>query len=289
MTHPICMTDGEFQFDHLPHYLSLGAGVQSSTLALMYATGELTPMPKAAIFADTQSEPASVYQWLDWLEAQLPFPVHRVSKGSLENNVLEMRVTKDGRRFSKTDIPLFTLNAETGSKGAIPNRSCTADYKIKQILKFLRSDVPIKRGEKEIKCVSLIGISTDEIRRVKPSRDAWVINRWPLVEKRISRSMCIDWMRSKGFPEPPRSSCVFCPYHSNKEWRRLQTEEPEEFQRAVDFEKQLQETKALSQNFKTTPFLHSSCKPLDQIDFRSDVERGQMLFWDDECEGMCGV
>jgi hypothetical protein len=28
---------------------------------------------------------------------------------------------------------------------------------------------------------------------------------------------------------------------------------------------------------------------LDQIDFRSDVERGQMTLWDDECEGMCGV
>jgi hypothetical protein len=37
------------------------------------------------------------------------------------------------------------------------------------------------------------------------------------------------------------------------------------------------------------PFLHRSCKPLDQIDFRSDVERGQGLLWDDECEGMCGV
>jgi hypothetical protein len=51
----------------LPHYLSLGAGVQSSTLALMAAHGEITPMPVAAIFADTQAEPASVYRWLDWL------------------------------------------------------------------------------------------------------------------------------------------------------------------------------------------------------------------------------
>jgi hypothetical protein len=49
------------------HILSLGAGVQSSTLALMAAAGEVTPMPTAAIFADTQDEPASVYRWLDWL------------------------------------------------------------------------------------------------------------------------------------------------------------------------------------------------------------------------------
>lgn len=277
------------QYEGLPHYLSLGAGVQSSTLALMYATGELEPMPKAAIFADTQAEPQSVYKWLDWLESQLPFPVHRVSKGSLQDNVLEMRITKDGRRFSKTDIPLFTLNENTGSKGAVPNRSCTIDYKIRQINKFLRKDVPIKRGEKEPKCVSIIGISMDEIRRMKPSRDPWVLCRWPLIEKRINRHRCITWMQERGYPTPPRSACVFCPYHSNAEWRRLQVEEPEEFQRAVQFEKDLQHAKAQSQNFRTKPFLHNSCKPLDEIDFRTDVERGQGLLWDDECEGMCGI
>lgn len=37
------------------HVISLGAGVQSSTMALMAANGEITPMPKCAIFADTQA------------------------------------------------------------------------------------------------------------------------------------------------------------------------------------------------------------------------------------------
>lgn len=41
------------------HIISLGAGVQSSTMALMAAAGEITPMPKCAIFADTQDEPES--------------------------------------------------------------------------------------------------------------------------------------------------------------------------------------------------------------------------------------
>ena len=38
------------------HIISLGAGVQSSTMALMAACGEITPMPQCAIFADTQAE-----------------------------------------------------------------------------------------------------------------------------------------------------------------------------------------------------------------------------------------
>jgi 3'-phosphoadenosine 5'-phosphosulfate sulfotransferase (PAPS reductase)/FAD synthetase len=62
--------------------ISLGAGVQSSTMALMAKHGEITPMPEFAIFADTQSEPSSVYRWLDWLGQQLPFPIIRVTKGN---------------------------------------------------------------------------------------------------------------------------------------------------------------------------------------------------------------
>ncbi len=60
--------------------LSLGAGVQSTTLALMAAHGEIGPMPDCAIFADTGWEPAAVYEHLDWLASGnvLPFPIHRV-------------------------------------------------------------------------------------------------------------------------------------------------------------------------------------------------------------------
>ncbi len=60
------------------HILSLGAGVQSSTMALMAKHGEINPMPDAAIFSDVGAEPKSVYEYLDWLEGELPFPVYRV-------------------------------------------------------------------------------------------------------------------------------------------------------------------------------------------------------------------
>ena len=73
----------------MKHVLSLGAGVQSSTMALMAAHGEITPMPDCAIFADTQAEPQSVYDYLDWLEGELPFPVYRVSYGNLTKDCLE--------------------------------------------------------------------------------------------------------------------------------------------------------------------------------------------------------
>ena len=52
----------------------------------------------------------------------------------------------------------------------------------------------------------------------------------------------------------------------------------------------IQQAKANSDNFASTPFLHNSRKPLDTIDFRNDVDKGQtLLSFMDECEGMCGV
>ena len=69
----------------------------------------------------------------------------------------------------------------------------------------------------------------------------------------------------------------------------MQKDEPEEFDRAVKFEKEVQDAHGQDECMKSFPFLHKSCKPLDQVDFRSDVERGQQLLWDDECEGMCGI
>lgn len=268
--------------------LSLGAGVQSSTLALMAAAGEITPMPDFAVFADTQAEPASVYRWLDWLESNLPYPVHRVTAGDLAVAATTPKVAEDGRKYFQTALPLHTLSHDQ-KPGMIRQRSCTRDYKIRPIVKAVRKLCGIKRGQKTVTVCQWIGISLDEINRAKPSREAWSQHRFPLLEKRMRRHQCLDWMQAAGFPQPPRSACYFCPFHSPAEWRRLQVEEPKAFAAAVQFERQLQETRQTSSNFTSIPYLSRHMKPLDEIDWRSDVERGQGMLWDDECEGMCGV
>ena len=137
--------------------------------------------------------------------------------------------------------------------------------------------------------VQWIGISTDEITRMKDSRDPWILCRWPLIEKRMNRHDCLEWMKRNKFPPPPRSACVYCPFHNDIEWRRLKRDEPSEFQRAVQFERDIQRVKGASENIRSVPFLHSSCKPLDQVDFSNEEERGQINLFNNECEGMCGV
>lgn len=274
----------------LPHFLSLGAGVQSSTIALMAAAGEITPMPKAAIFADTEAEPASVYKWLEWLERQLPFPVHRVTNGSLTKRSLTTFVNrKTGRPYVKSLIPAFIQNAD-GSQGLL-GRSCTYDHKIIPITRKVRELALIKRGQSHLGAVQWIGISFDEIHRMKPSRDKWSQHRWPLIEMEMTRSDCVKWMQKNGFPKPPRSACVYCPFHSDHEWRRLKNHEPEAFAAAVQFERDLQqlhESKEVNNRLNGVPFLHDSLKPLGEIDFSEDTTQGQFK-WGNECEGMCGV
>ena len=285
-----------FQFKETPHNcLSLGAGVQSSVMALMAAKGEIKPMPDFAIFADTQAEPASVYKWLDWLEGELPFPVYKVTFGNLTENSLKpifrKKDTKNGRAgtsYMKAIIPKFGL--KNGKQVASIGRACTQDYKIKPIKKKIKEVYKIK-PRSELLVTQWIGISYDEIQRIKESRDGFMQNRYPLVEMRMHRHDCLAWMTSNKYPVPPRSACIYCPFHSDKEWRRLRNEEPEEFAKAVSFDKKIRSQHAkFATEIEMSVFLHRSCKPLDEVDFDSDEDKGQQT-WDfkAECEGMCGV
>lgn len=273
-------------------FLSLGAGVQSSCLALMAAKGEIGPMPDAAIFADTQAEPESVYRWLDWLEKQLPFPVVRVTRGSITEESLKVRQFKNDplRKWVKSLIPAFIQNPD-GSKG-IMGRQCTFSYKVEQLEQAARRLAKIKRGQKEITVTQWIGISWDEMQRMKSARKPWTQHRWPLIERRMTRRLCLEWMEANGYPKPPRSACMYCPFHSDDEWRRLRDEEPEAWQASIQFEKDLQAAKAQTDNQRGVPYLHPSLKPLGEVDLSTDVEKGQTLLWQDfnnECAGMCGV
>src|SRR3990167_5386150 len=102
--------------------ISLGAGVQSSTMALMAAHGEITPMPDCAIFADTQQEPMAIYKWLDWLETQLPFPVYRVTKGDLGADFIKALRDKKGRCGQP---PFFVKNTTATAGVGMLWRKCT--------------------------------------------------------------------------------------------------------------------------------------------------------------------
>lgn len=270
--------------------INLGAGVQSSAMALMAAKGEIGPMPDFAVFADTQAEPTSVYRWLDYLEKQLPFPIYRVTKGDLTADSLKILKRLDtGKSYIKRLIPAFGI-MPNGQLTAAIGRKCTVDYKIRPILKEIKKRCNIRHGQKNVTVTQWIGISYDEMQRAKVSTERWSQLRWPLLEKRFTRSHCLDWMKANGYPEPPRSACYYCPFHSNEEWRRLKKDEPEFFAKAVQFDKDFREAAKNDEHLLMEVYLHNTCKPLDEIDFEDHTSCGQKE-WDfgAECDGMCGM
>lgn len=266
--------------------LSLGAGVQSSTLALMFAEGELEgkfPMPEVAVFADTGAEPQKVYEWLDWLETQLPFKVERVSHGSLLDDTLE---AVRGGRFAG---PPFYTESDTGREGVL-RRQCTREYKVTPLTQFARRFVGLEFRQRAPRNVILarqyIGISLDEAIRMKPAREPWLKHEWPLVDLGMTRQHCLEWMQSRGYPRPSKSSCTFCPYHDDGLWREMKLTDPQAWAQAVEVDEAIRDgVRGTTQKL----YLHRSLVPLAEVDLRNAEDAGQQVMFGDECEGMCGV
>lgn len=260
--------------------LSLGAGVQSTTMALMAAHGEIGPMPDAAIFADTGWEPEHVYRHLEWLRSPnvLPFPVYVVSVGNIRSDILT-RSNTTGGRFAA--VPWFMRMPD--GKQAMGRRQCTKEYKLVPIRRKVRELLGGKtpKGGAEV----WIGISTDEAIRMKPSQLQYMVNRWPLIERSVSREGCLEWLKANGYPEAPKSSCIGCPFHNNEQWKEIRAD-PVAWADAVEVDAAIRNQPGM----RGTQFMHRQMVPLPEVDFRTKAEKvAEADLFNNDCEGMCGV
>ena len=251
--------------------LSLGAGVQSTALLEMILAGDLDA--DAAVFADTGWEPHAVYQHLEALKIRADahgFPIHIVNAGHSIRTV--------GGQSTAGRPPLYLL----GDRGhGMLRRQCTQVFKVQPVRRKLRAMLTETGGTR---VEQILGISADEIQRVRTSDVKYITNLYPLVDRGLRRSDCIAYLESRGL-SAPRSACIGCPYHSNTEWRRLRDDSPEEFADAVAYEREIQ---ADGLALEATPYLHRQRVPLDEVDLSTPEDHGQLTF-DDECLGMCGV
>lgn len=247
----------------LLNILSLGAGVQSTTLALLACSGEL-PGLDAAIFADTGWEPAQVYRQVDRVEAELAkvgIPLHRVSKGHLRNDHLDPQ-----SRFAS--VPYYVRNPD-GSDG-MAHRQCTSEYKLGPIMRkcreLLGAEAPdFRRVPKGNLVVQWIGFSTDEIHRVNDRREnQYSEKRYPLLELGMSRKDCERYLTRAGWGDTAKSACIGCPFHGNAQWRDLRDNRPEEWADAVTFDRAIRKGGARGLPLNGEAFLHRSRVPLDQ-------------------------
>jgi hypothetical protein len=245
--------------------ISLGWGVQSFTLAAMVALGELE-MVDAALHADTTHESILTYQfakrWTGWLE---------------EKSVKIVTVCDGDKRLGEggvVDIPAFTISNNGNGQ---TKRLCTPDWKIAPMRRWLQAN---RNGEP---VEMWLGISTDEFQRMRDSDVKYVTNRYPLIELNMSRKDCVKWLQEHNLEVPPRSACTFCPFHTTDEWRKIK-KTPQDWQEAIEVDYKIRKARP-----PYDLFVHPSRKPLDEVDFRTLEEKGQMRLWDEECSGICGV
>jgi hypothetical protein len=213
--------------------VSYGGGVQSTALLVLAAQQRIAfPVFLFANVGNDSEDPAT----LDYLTRHAkPYAalhgiqlieLHRIRRdGSTET--LYGRLTKPGSR--SLPIPVRMSNGAPGT------RSCTADFKIKVIGRWLKAHGATPTDPATVG----IGISLDEIARVNNRRAApYERPVYPLLDYTppLRRHDCARIIRAAGLPVPPKSACWFCPFRRPATWAETRRDRPDLFERACALE-----------------------------------------------------
>jgi hypothetical protein len=246
--------------------LSLGAGVQSTTVLLLACEGKI-PRFDYALFADTQWEPKAVYTQLDKVRRVAEpagIPVLTLTAGHIRRDAVDAT-----HRF--VTMPLFVKNLD-GSQG-MARRQCTGEYKIKPLKATARALLGYPHPTRippGVFAEQAIGISTDEFHRAKDSDVRYLRNIFPLLDLGMSRQDCLTFLAERGFGDTVKSACIGCPYSGNARLRWIRDTYPDDWADLVSFDREIRhgspraiaDGKPLRGQF----FVHRSLLPLDQVD-----------------------
>lgn len=207
---------------------SYGGGVQSIAIGLLVLDGKL-PRPDLIVIADTGLESTETWEYLR--ETMMPL----FDKANLSFHIASHDLSKVDLYSHKGDllIPAYTKG------GKLPT-FCSSEWKTYVIRRYLRS-----LGVE--KCDMWLGMSTDEIERIKPSGVKWINHQWPLClgyDIRMNRIECKQYILNHGMPEPPKSCCVICPHRRNPQWERQKRLYPQDHAKAVEIDKIIREKDA---------------------------------------------
>lgn len=204
--------------------LSLGAGQQSTALALMSCENvihkqkfPLVPIYDAILFCDLGAEREWVYKQAHFIEnacRKAGIPLY-VLKGK---NLKEDYFSNYGRSRVVT-IPFWSID-ENGKKAKM-TRHCTIDYKICQMQKFVKYQLLGYRKYQRIKPEDLhahemhIGFTAEEQQRIFDSKHKLFVNKFPMVEMGLTRADNFAYVKETWGLETRGSACLFCPFHTN--------------------------------------------------------------------------
>ncbi len=272
--------------------ISLGGGVQSTVMCLLAEQNAFGIKPDYAVFADTKWEPQSVYDNIKWLQSQVSFPIITTSNGrSLRQDVVD-GVNAQGAPWMT--LPVYLSDTNGGSDG-INWRQCTKNYKLDPIRRTIQELLGVRPRQNlssETHVEMWLGITEDEALRVKPSRNWWISNRYPLIDDLpLTREQCQEWF-AEHYPgrNLTRSACVGCPFRSSPSWLDVKRSEPALYSEVVEIDALLRSEEHNSRRmFRKRAYLHHRRIPLEDALRLDEIELQENNPFINECEGHCGL
>jgi hypothetical protein len=206
--------------------LAVQGRIPNVDAALFANVGDDSEHPATLTFVRTIMQP--------WAQDH-GLPVHELNRVVTRGpnagpETLWQRLMREGSR--SLPIPVRMSNGAPGT------RSCTADFKIKVVGRWLKAHGATP-AEPATVC---IGISTDEIQRVNnKKKEAYETIEYPLIDLELSRADCMNVIRHAGLPVPPKSACFFCPFHRPVMWAEMRRDDPALFAKSQLLEDTLNE------------------------------------------------
>lgn len=242
-------------------FWSFGGGTQTAAIAVLIKQGKL-PMPDLIGFADTGREVSETWQYLNSVIRPAGFDVQIIGHNY---------ATVDLYRDEELLIPAFTRR-NGGNIGQM-NTFCSNEWKQRVCRRWLRD-----RGVTD--CEVWLGISTNEMHRMKDSGLNWYRHYYPLIERfRLSRAQCVALVESFGWPTPPKSRCYMCPMQSSLEWHDLRTNHYDDYLKAIALENKIRDK-------DQDVYLHHYALPLNKAIDLTDTQPSMF----DGCDsGYCMV
>lgn len=261
--------------------LSFGAGVQSTALLHMIIEGAIDSVD-LIVFADTGWEPENVYSHVE--QCRIIAEEHGIEWTTVCNDLGQAELSAVAGDTNGVHVPYFTRFS--GKSGMI-RRTCTRLFKIEPIRREIKKRMGLLKGQRVKENVEMvIGISSDEKQRMTQPVEKWLRHVYPLVDLRMTRLQCLDWMRDRGIEVPSKSACVFCPYKKRADWHDMKITDPESWRKAVAFDNAMRNRT----NDDSQLFLLSSLEPLESAKLITSTREAQSeLGFVDECDGMCGM
>lgn len=211
---------------------SFGGGVQSTAALVLSARGEIPY--RVHVMADVGEDSEHPDTVVYVRDVAAPYAAANglqlvTVRKATRRPEWESILAKLQRTATSIDIPVRMAN------GAPGRRSCTADYKILPVARWVKAQGATDATPSTVG----VGISLDEADRMRDSRIAWVRNAYPLVELGLTRADCEQVINEAGLPPAPRSACWFCPFQRPARWLEMRDGRPDLWAKAVELEASL--------------------------------------------------